>query len=116
MKKNILLTSLLFAGLFLTTNMVQAAPPPPHHGGPHGHMGPKPPMHHSQMHRPPMNHHIHRPPIHNHNLHRVRHYYGFSSPYYYGYHPVSYPISYTIPRLYHPMHHGHFGATFHISL
>ena len=99
MKKNILLSSLLFAALFLGVNSAQAAPPPPpHHGG------------HNSMHRPPMHRHIHQPPRMHH--HHVRHYGGFISPCYYS---SYYPIGWS-SRVYYPMHHSHLGATFHISL
>ena len=107
MKKKILLSSLLFAGLFLGVNSVQAAPHRPGPGGPHG--GPHGAPH---MHRPPMHHtHMHHPPrIHHH--HHVRHSSGFISPCYYGsYYTLGLPIT----RTYYP-HHGHLGATFHISL
>ena len=97
MKKNILLSSLLFATLFLGVNSVQAAPPPPH-GGHNMH---RPPIHHAHVHRPPRMHH-----------HHVRHFGGFISPCYHSYY---YPIGFSA-RTYYPMHHGHLGATFHISL
>ena len=105
MKKNILLSSLLCAALFLGTNIAQAGPHGPH--GPHG--GVHQPQH-PQMHRPPMHAHIHRPPRHSHH---VRHYYGIGYPRHYGYY---YPIGINVPRLYYPLHSGHFGATFHISI
>ena len=109
MKKKILLSGLLFAGLFLSVNSAMAAPPPPPHGGHH-------PPHHGGMHRPPMHHgHLHQPPrIHHH--HHVRHYGGFISPYYYG---GYYPLDFGYSRIYYPMryyHPSHFGATFHISI
>ena len=102
MKKNILLSSLLFAALFLGVNSAQAAPPPPHHGAPHG-------GHHS-MHRPPMHRHMHQPPrMHYH--HHVRHS-GFYSPCYCS---RCYPLGFG-SRIYYPMHYGHLGASFHISI
>ena len=104
MKKNFLLSSLLFAALFLGVNSAQAAPPP-HHGGPQGG------GHHS-IHRPPIHHeHIHQPPRMHHH-HHVRHYGGFISPCYYS---SYYPIGWS-SRVYYPSHHSHLGASFHISL
>ena len=99
MKKNILLSSLLFATLFLGVNSAQATPPPPPHGGHNMH---RPPIHHAHVHRPPRMHHHHH----------VRHFGGFISPCYHSYY---YPIGFSA-RTYYPMHHGHLGATFHISL
>ena len=111
MKKNILLTSLLFGTLFLSINSAQAAPPPPH-GGPGGpggghHRGPS-------MHRPPSHGHIHHPPR-MHSRHHVRHYGGYYGPCYCRY---CCPIGLLPqpPRIYYPMHHGHLGASFHISI
>lgn len=108
MKKNILLSSLLFAALFLGLNSAQAAPPP--HGGPGGpggghHRGPA-------MHRPPVHRHIHQHPRMHHH-HHVRHYGGFIGPCYC---TSCYPIGYYNPRIYYPMNYGHWGASFHISL
>ena len=108
MKKNVLLSSLLFAALFLGINSAQAAPPPPGVGGPHGGLhGP------SAMHKPSMHNHVHQPPRMHHH-HHVRHYSGFISPYYYS---SYYPVGYYGTNIYYPMrNHGHLGATFHISL
>ena len=103
MKKNILLSSLLFAVLFLGANSAQSAPPPPHHGAPHSG--------HYQMHRPLAHGHMHRPPRMHHH-HHVRHYSGFISPCYYSYH---YPIGLGA-RVYYPLYHSHLGASFHINL
>lgn len=103
MKKNILLSSLLFATLFLGVSSAQAAPPPPAHGGPGG-------VH--NMHRPPMhNMHTHRPPR-MHHYHHVRHS-GYISPCYC---PSCYPVGLGT-RIYYPVrHYGHLGASFHISI
>ena len=101
MKKNILLSSVLFAALFLGVNSAQAAPPPGGHGGAHG----------GAIHRAPMyNRHMHQPPRMHHH-HHVRHS-GFISTCYC---PSCYPLGYNT-RVYYPMRHGHLGATFHISL
>ena len=110
MKKNFLLSTLLFAGLVFGASSVQAAPHGPN--GPHGGHGGghRPPAH---MHRPPAhNHVIHHPPRH----HHVRHYGGYYSPYYCN---CCFPLSFgfSTGRYYYPMrHHGNFGAHLHISI
>ena len=101
MKKNILLSSLVFASLFLSINTVQAAPIPSH-GGAHN------PPH---AHKPPMNHgHIQQPPRH-HHVHHVRHS-GFINPCHCAY---CYPLG-VGARIYYPIQYGNFGASFHISI
>lgn len=108
MKKNILLSILFLTVLFLSSNMTPAF----------AHDGVKPPMPPHQNHPPKqiVKHHPQRLPMYNHNMHHLRHYYGFSRPYYYSYFDVNYPAHYVVPRIYHPMNHGHFGATIHINL
>ena len=110
MKKNILLSSLLFAALFLGVNSAQAAPPPGHgggHGAPHNRVIHKAPAHHSHI-----NHHMHHAPSMHHH-HHVRHS-RFISPCYC---PSCYPLGYYGTNIYYPMHHrGHWGASFHITL
>ena len=106
MKKSILLGFMLFCALFFGINSANAAPPPPHgaHGAPHHKMH-RPPMHHKHMHHPPR--------IHYH----TRYHQTFVDPYYYStYYPTYYPVGFSSPRIHYPMHPGHFGASFHITL
>lgn len=96
MKKNIILTLLFCAVLFLNVNSAQAHP---NHFD--GHKNPPPSGHHD-MYRPPISHG------------HLRHYGGFISPCRCA---NCYPIGYE-SRIFYPMHHnhGHFGASIHISI
>ena len=113
MKKSLIITGLLLSLAIFTTNSCFAAPHGP--AGPHG-GGHKPPMHHGQAIHPPMHHvPLYRPPVHHgHHYHHVRHsrYY---NPYYYGYNS-GLNLIFSNGRLIHPMHPGHIGAVFHLSI
>ena len=106
MRKSILFISALFLMLFFSINTAFANPHHPHggHGRPH-----------PGMHRPPMHHkHLHHPPR---MYHHVKYHRGFIDPYYYStYYPAYYPVTFGTPRIHYPMHPGHFGASFHITL
>jgi len=103
MKKKILFSTLLFAGLFFAGCEVFAAP--------HGHSGP-----HGHSHRPPVHRgHMHRVPIYHGHHHPVRYYRHYPS-YHNFYHPLGFGFS--TGRYCCPYHYpyGNFGASFHITL
>ena len=103
MKKIFLILGLFLSLLFFSNSAVLAAPHGPNHG----------PHHAPMMHKPPHHAHMHYPPRHHH--HHVRHS-SFIYPSYFGYYNPYVNLHFPVGRIYHPMHHGHLGATFHISI